>query len=386
MQNVILIRIGEIFLKGRNKNFFINTLYKNIFLKISKYNVDLKSLNNRFFIEKYPVELEEKIIDDLKKVIGIHSISPCTMINSNYSDICDYVNSIKICTDTFRVTVNRADKRFQIKSDTFAAELGGIILKNQPDLKVDLMKAQTEVFVDIREKFTFVYYKTITCESGMPVSSGGNGLLLLSGGIDSPVAGYLMAKRGMKIFALHFNSYPYTNEQAKNKVKELCKLLSCYTMQIDLYCVSVTKIQEAIHTKCNGEYMITLLRRFMVKIAELLANKINCKALITGESLGQVASQTIESITTTNNAVEHMPVLRPLIAMDKDEIIKISKKIDTFKISILPYEDCCTVFLPRNPIIKPKIEKVLFEENKLDLENLLNNAMETIEKFSFNEY
>ena len=219
----------------------------------------------------------------------------------------------------------------------------------------------------------------------MPVGSSGGGLLLLSGGIDSPVAGFLMSKRGMPLHAIHFHSFPYTSELAKDKVISLAKIISEYTGNITLHIVPFTKIQEEIHKHCRPEYMITLMRRFMMRISEIVATENNLKAIITGESLAQVASQTIESITVTNNAINSLPVLRPLIAMDKENIIEISKKINTYNTSILPYEDCCTVFLPENPLIKPKLEKVLKEESRLNVEELISNAISNIEVINTND-
>ena len=237
--------------------------------------------------------------------------------------------------------------------------------------------------IDIRESGdTLIYTDVIKCMGGMPVGGGGKGLLLLSGGIDSPVAGYMMAKRGMKLKALHFHSYPYTSEQAKEKVIDLAKKLSLYVGDIELYVVSVTKIQEAIHENCSEELMITMLRRFMMRIAERLAKSIGAQAIITGESLGQVASQTIESLTTSNAVIQSLPVLRPLIAFDKLDIIAIAEKIDTFETSILPYEDCCTVFLPKFPAIKPRLDKVEKEELNLKVEELIEEAFSQIEKYN----
>ena len=218
----------------------------------------------------------------------------------------------------------------------------------------------------------------------MPVGSSAGGLLLLSGGIDSPVAGYMMAKRGMPLHAIHFHSFPYTSESAKEKVLTLAKLVSVYTGNIVIYVVPFTKIQEEIHKHCDGDFMITLMRRFMMRISEKIAKENNLKAIITGESLAQVASQTIESITVTNGVIEDLPVLRPLIGMDKEDIMEISKKINTYETSILPYEDCCTVFLPEHPVIKPKLEKVLKEESRLDVLNLIEEAIKNIEIFETN--
>jgi thiamine biosynthesis protein ThiI len=250
------------------------------------------------------------------------------------------------------------------------------------DIYVDIKEPSFVVNIDIREdKKTFVYNETIHCMSGMPVGSAGRGLLLISGGIDSPVAGYLTIKRGMKLDCLHFHSFPYTGEAAKEKVVELTRKIGEYNGGINLYVVSFTKIQEEIHKNCPEEYMITMMRRFMMRIAERLSIKIGTQTIVTGESLGQVASQTIESITSSNSVVT-MPVLRPLVAFDKIDIIKISRDIDTYETSILPYEDCCTVFLPKFPAIKPNLEKVIKAEQKLDVEGLIEEAMKKIEKIT----
>jgi thiamine biosynthesis protein ThiI len=236
------------------------------------------------------------------------------------------------------------------------------------------------VSVDIRENGqTFIFHEIIMCAGGMPVGTSGSGLLLLSGGIDSPVAGYMMAKRGMPITAIHFHSYPYTSEQAKEKVVDLGKIISKYTGHFKLHVVSFTKIQEELHEKCNEEFMITLMRRIMYRIAERLALKLGVQSIVTGENLGQVASQTVESMTVTNNVVKTLPIFRPLISFDKEEITKISKNIGAYETSILPYEDCCTVFLPKHPLIRPKVDKCEREESKLDLEKLIEDAMANIE-------
>ena len=248
------------------------------------------------------------------------------------------------------------------------------------NIYVNIKEPSFVVNIDIREDGkTFVYTDTIHCMSGMPVGSAGRGLLLISGGIDSPVAGYMTIKRGMKLDCLHFHSFPYTGEAAKEKVIELTRRIGEYNGGLNLYIVSFTHIQEAIHEKCPEEYMITMMRRFMMRIAERLSKKIGCQAVITGESLGQVASQTIESITSSNSVIESQPVLRPLICFDKNEIIDISKKIDTFETSILPYEDCCTVFLPKFPSIKPNLDRVIKSEKNLDVESLIEEAMANME-------
>ena len=255
------------------------------------------------------------------------------------------------------------------------------ILENNSQIKVDLHNPEVVVSIDIRENgYTYIFSDVIKALGGMPVGTAGRGLVLLSGGIDSPVAAFKVAKRGMQVTAIHFHSYPYTSEQAKNKVIELAKLVKPYTQIHKLICIKFTNIQEEIHKHCDSEFMITIMRRFMVRIAEKVANMYKCQALVTGESLGQVASQTIESITSTNSVAKTLPILRPLICMDKEEIVEVAQKINTFETSILPYEDCCTVFLPKFPVIKPKLEKVMKEESKLDIERLVDEAVANLEE------
>ncbi len=387
MQKAILVRYSEIFLKGKNKGFFEKELLNNIIYAVRDYECTVNKISGRFLITNYADKSENKIINAAKNVFGVHSISPTIMIETSVDNIRKYISQIKLQTKTFRITVKRADKSFPINSTEFSKVLGEIVLDNNPQSVVNLHTYETEIFVDIREQNrTFIFYKIINGVGGMPVGSSGKGLLLLSGGIDSPVAGFLMAKRGMPISALHFQSIPYTSEMAKEKVKTLAKILSDYTGNIKLYICSFTKIQEEIHKHCKPEYMITIMRRIMIRIAEKIAIDNNLKAIITGESLGQVASQTIESITSTNIVAKQTPILRPCIAMDKEEITEISKKFNFFETSILPYEDCCTVFLPKYPIIKPRLEKVEIEENKLDIEELVTEALNNIEIVETDNY
>ena len=380
LKKVIVIRYSEIFLKGKNFGFFEKKLLNNIKEKLSQFDCDVLRTNKRFLVENFDAKQEKKIVHALLTVFGICSISVAVKLDTDLKIINDYVSSIKIKTQNFRVTVNRADKRFPITSIDYSKSLGGIILKNNSDVSVDLHNPQTTVFVDIRENgYTLVYTDVIDCLGGMPVGTSGSGLLLLSGGIDSPVAGYMMARRGMAINALHFHSYPYTSENAKNKVIELAGIIKKYTGSIKLHIVSFTHIQEAIHKHCDGDFMITLMRRIMYRIAERLAIQKGYQCIITGENLGQVASQTVESMTVTNAVVEKLPIFRPLISFDKEDISNIAVKIGTFDTSILPYEDCCTVFLPKHPVIKPKLEKCLKEESKLDIDALIDEAMSNIE-------
>jgi len=382
MENTILIRYGELFLKGKNKGYFERTLINQIRERLSAFNCEVKKISGRYFVCGYNDYDEFQIIEALSKIFAIHSISPAKMIDTSVENITNYISQLELQQNTFRVTVKRADKSFPVNSSDFASKMGGVILKNNNHLKVDLINPQVDVNIDIRENGkTFIFFEKIPCLGGMPLGTAGKGLLLLSGGIDSPVAGYTVAKRGMQITALHFHSYPYTSEQAKQKVLDLAKILSDYTGNIKVYVCGFTHTQEEIHKHCNDEYMITIMRRIMMRIAERLCEKEGLQTIITGESLGQVASQTIESITVTNGVIEKLPVLRPLIAMDKEDITEIARNINTYKTSILPYEDCCTVFLPDHPVIKPKLEKVLHEESKLDIDALVEECIQNIQVF-----
>ena len=382
MEKAIIVRYCEIHLKGKNRGFFEKLLQKNIQNSLSDIKHDLRVMHSRYLIENYSDEDYNEIIEKLGKIAGIHTVSPSFVVKNDYNEIMKA--AISLCADkkgTFKVETNRADKTFEMDSMAVSRTLGGDILAEYPSLKVDVKNPQFTVNVDIREDGnTFVYTDVIHCLSGMPVGSAGKGLLLISGGIDSPVAGYLTCKRGMKIDCLHFHSFPYTGEAAKQKVIDLTKRIGDFNGGINLYVVSFTHIQEAIHKNCPEEFMITLMRRFMMRIAERLSVRLGDQAIITGESLGQVASQTIESITSSNSVVEKLPVLRPLVMFDKLDIIEIAKKIATYDTSILPYEDCCTVFLPRFPAIKPDLRKVIAAENRLDVEGLISEAMKDIER------
>lgn len=375
----ILIRYGELFLKGNNKNYFEKVLTQNIYKHLEGFEYNFVKTSGRYIITDYDESVEDQLIDKLTKVFGIHSISPSDMVESVLENIEKLVGEIRL-TGTFKIKVNRADKSFPLNSQQLSAHLGGVILKNNPDLIVDLHNPEHIVNVDIREnKKTFVFSSSIKGALGLPLGTGGKGLLLLSGGIDSPVAGFVMARRGLTLSALHFHSYPYTSQQARDKVIELANIMTEYTGNIRLYVCSFTHIQEEIHKNCRDDFMITIMRRIMMRIAERICKKYKLQTIITGESLGQVASQTIESITVTNDVINSVPVMRPLIAMDKDDIIEIAQKINTFNTSILPYEDCCTVFLPDHPVIKPRVEQAEIEESKLDIEKLIEEAMSSIE-------
>ncbi len=383
MKSAIIIRYCEIHLKGKNRGFFEKLLKENIKRSLKGLNFTFTALRGRYVIEDFD-ELDYEIITEkLKKIAGIHTFSRALVAENEFESIFSAVSELcKDKTGTFKVVTNRADKTFSPNSMETSMLLGGRLLELYgKNLSVDVKNPSFTVFVDIREdKKTFVYNEIVHCISGMPVGSAGKGLLLLSGGIDSPVAGYLTCKRGMKLDCIHFHSFPYTGEAAKEKVIDLAKKIGEFNGGVNLYVVSFTHIQEAIHEKCPEEYMITLMRRFMMRIAERLAKQQGDQAIITGESLGQVASQTIESITSSNSVVT-MPVLRPLIMFDKIDIIEISRKIDTYETSILPYEDCCTVFLPKFPAIKPDLERVKRAESKLDVDALIDQAFLKVEKY-----
>lgn len=383
MENAIIIRYCEIHLKGKNRGYFEKLLKDNIKRSLKDIDCSFTVMHSRYLIEKFRDTDYDVITEKLKKIAGIHTYSKAFVVESKLEDIFQAASELcKDKTGTFKVVTNRADKTFSPNSMETSMLLGGRLLELYGDnIKVDVKEPSFVVYVDIREDGkTFVYTDIMHCISGMPVGSAGRGMLLISGGIDSPVAGYMTCKRGMKLDCIHFHSFPYTGEAAKEKVIELTKKIGEYNGGINLYVVSFTHIQEAIHKHCPEEFMITIMRRFMMRIAERLAKRYGDQAIITGESLGQVASQTIESITSSNSVVS-MPVLRPLIAFDKLDIIDIARKIDTYETSILPYEDCCTVFLPKYPSIRPNLEKVVRAESKLDIEGLINEAFEKIEKY-----
>ncbi|MBR5192677.1 MAG: tRNA 4-thiouridine(8) synthase ThiI [Clostridia bacterium] len=382
MKQAIIIRYCEIHLKGKNRGFFEKLLKDNIKKSLRGIKCTFSVMHSRYLIEDFNETDLEIIESKLKKIAGIHTYSIARVVGSNLEEITNSsLELFKYKKGTFKVETNRADKKFTPNSVETSRYLGGKILeKYSENLKVSVTNPNTLLYVDIREDGkTFVYTDVVHCMSGMPVGSAGNGLLLISGGIDSPVAGYMMCKRGMKLNALHFHSFPYTGQAAKEKVIELSKKVGEYNGGIKLYVVSFTEIQQKIHQFCPDEFMITIMRRFMMRIAERLAVMLKDQTIITGESLGQVASQTIESITSSNSVVK-MPILRPLIAFDKNEIIDISRKIDTYETSILPYEDCCTVFLPKFPAIRPNLQKVIDAESKLNVEELIDNVFKNIEK------
>lgn len=382
-EKVIIVRYCEIHLKGKNRGYFEQVFMNNLEKSLTGIRHEIRRPSGRYVVENFDAERTDEICERLRKVFGVHTLSVGTKVAADMEEIFKEVLAISPDSGTFKVETNRADKHFPLDSMEINRELGGRILEKKPQLKVDVKNPQTVLHVDVRENGTaLVFEGIIKGAGGMPVGTAGKGMLLLSGGIDSPVAGYMIAKRGMRIEGLHFHSYPYTNMQAREKVEELARILSGYTGGMTLHVVSVTHIQEEIHKKCPEEMMITLLRRFMMRIAERLCRQTGAQCIITGESLGQVASQTIEGMTSSNDVVKDMPVLRPLVGYDKTEIIEKAREIGSYDTSVLPYEDCCTVFLPKHPLIKPDLEKVRKAESALDVEGLIEEAFASAEKVS----
>ena len=380
MQKVIIIRYAEIHLKGNNRGWFEKVFAVNIEKSLKGLKHELRRQSGRYLVENFNEADTQTILGRLKKVFGVHSYSLALKVNSNIDEIAEASKKVCSAYGTFKVETHRADKTFPLNSMQLSAEIGGRLLDANSNIKVDVHNPDFIVSIDLRENGTaLVFNENIKGAGGMPVGTSGTGMLLISGGIDSPVAGHMIAKRGMNINCIHFHSYPYTNLQAREKVIELTKRLSEYTCGTNLNIVSVTRIQEEIHKNCNPDYMVTLLRRFMMRIAEKVAISSGAQCLITGESLAQVASQTVEGMTSSNSVVEKLPVLRPLCGFDKDEIIERSRAIGTYEISIEPYEDCCTVFLPKHPVTRPKLCDVLAEESKLDVSKLVEEAVAGLE-------
>ncbi len=381
MEKVILVRYGEIHLKGKNRWMFDDMLLENMQHALKDFDVKIERVSGRYLVRGYKESKEKQVIARLQNVAGLYSVSPAIEFLHNEQTLKNVALDVcKDCQGTFKVETNRADKTYALTSMEVSRDVGGFILAKNKNVKVDIHKPQTVLHIDIRENGkTYVFFDVYHCVGGLPVGSAGKGLLLLSGGIDSPVAGYLMAKRGVKLAALHFHSYPYTSLQAKEKVLELAKVVAKYNGAMKVHIVSLTKIQEAIHEHCDPDFMITIMRRFMMRIAEYLSKKEGYQMIVTGESLGQVASQTIESMTVIGEVIKDVPLLKPLVAFDKVDTIEISKKIGAFDISIQPYEDCCTVFLPKTPVTRPKLAKTLREESRLDVDALMQEALQTLE-------
>ena len=362
MKELIMIKYGELTTKKANRKIFINVLTQNVERMLKDEDVEITKDSVRMFIR---CNDSSKIVTKLQKVFGILSIVIAYKVNNNTEDVLQ--KSLEIMDKskrTFKVVTKRADKSFPIHSMDYSKKLGGLILKNS-NFKVDVHNPDITLTVEIRTEGTFVYTDQVKGPGGYPVGVQGKGLLMLSGGIDSPVAGYLTLKRGVNVECLYFESPPHTSIEAKNKVLKLAGIINEYSGRVKVHIVPFTKIQEAIYKNCPDIYMITIMRRMMYKVAALYAEKIGAKILINGESIGQVASQTLDSMVCINN-VTNMPVIRPVACLDKLEIIEIAKKINTYETSILPYEDCCTIFVPKHPVIKPVLEKCIEYENNFD--------------------
>ena len=383
MREAILIKTGEIALKGLNRHTFEQILVKNIRFRLKKFGkVNITKSQSTIRVEPKEENMDfDEMAQAISKIFGISAFSRTLVTKKNLDVIkqeaVEYLKDQLPYVQTFKVEAKRSDKQFPYTSPQLQQELGGALLEAYPHLKVDVHHPQLTVTVEIRDEHAYVHGAQTPGAGGMPVSSSGKAMVLISGGIDSPVAAYMMAKRGLLLHAIHFQSPPYTSDQALEKVETLCKIVSQYSGRIQFHCVPFTEIQEAIREHCPEELFTLIMRRLMMEIAQRESEKYELQALITGESLGQVASQTIGALGVTD-AVAHMPVFRPLIGMDKEEIIQISRQIGTFETSILPYEDCCTVFTPRHPKTKPNLKVVEEAQNAFDFEPLIQRAMDGI--------
>lgn len=389
MKEIILVKYGEMALKGLNKKTFEDMLVKNIKRRIKSLGKFIcTSAQSTLYItpDSDDIDLDETI-SRIGKIFGIAAFCRACVCEKDFDDIkeksFDYLSGILPYAKTFKVTAKRSDKNFPMKSPEICMELGGVLLERFPNLSVDVKNPEVTVTVEIRDTNAFIHAENIKGAGGLPVGSSGKAMLMLSGGIDSPVAGWMMAKRGIHIAAIHYVSPPYTSDRAQLKVEQLCEKLTDYCGGIAFYCVPFTEIQEAIKDNCPEEYFTIIMRRIMMEIAQRIAKKDGCQALITGESVGQVASQTMAALACTD-AVCQIPVFRPCIGMDKTEIIEISRKIDTFDISTLPYEDCCTVFTPKHPKVRPHLEDIEKAQNSFDFEPMIQKAVEETEMKVFN--
>ena len=375
----IMIRYGEIGTKGKNKKQFISCLYNNIKNALKQFNkVRVYNKYDRLYVEMNGVAFEE-IAKYLDMIAGISTYSPVFFVQTDAEKIKEAVKEIALESEfeTFKVSTNRAYKGFEIQSMDFNRILAGIILRNK-DVKVDIHNPQANFNVEIRQEGTYIFFKKYKGLGGYPLGIGGKALALLSGGIDSPVACFMMMKRGVSLETIHFASFPYTSKASEQKVYDLLDKLNVIQPSITLHIVPFTKLQEEIYKNVDESYAITIMRRMMVRISSRLAKRRNCLALVTGESVGQVASQTLNSMQVIND-VTNMPIIRPVACFDKLEIMDVAQKIDTYEISIRPFEDCCTIFTPKNPVTKPNLEKALEYESKFDYESLIDEIMENIE-------
>ncbi len=384
-QNIFIVRCGEVALKGMNKPYFERMLTERIRKNLQEFSgVDVQRHEGLIFVRADKSLDRDKLIRQISRVFGVASISPAVEAESNLDAIGE--EAVKYMKElietkgirTFKVEAKRADKNFPVKSPDIARIIGAKVLIGCKVLKVDVHHPDVHLFVDLRHDRSYIYQQKIAGFGGLPLGTNGKGMVLLSGGIDSPVAAWMMAKRGMLIEAVHFHSYPYTSQRAQEKVEDLARIVASYCGDFKLHVINLLPIQEQIVQNCPEEETTILVRRFMMRIAERIAEKNKAMMLITGENLGQVASQTAEALVVTDACV-HMPVMRPLIAMDKVDIMEKAEEIGTFETSILPYEDCCTVFLPKHPTTKPKLSRIEHSESRLDVEGLVSAAAEAEE-------
>jgi thiazole biosynthesis/tRNA modification protein ThiI len=384
-KNIFIVRAGEAALKGENKPYFERMLVERIKKLLKRFDgVEVTRKEGLIFVHADKSIPKEDIIKWVSKAFGVQTISPAVEVESDIEAIgraaVEYMNGIiaERGVKTFKVKAKRADKQFPIESPDIARQVGAMILKGCKVLKVDVHEPDCYLYVNVRKGISYIYQDKIEGFGGLPLGTNGRGLVLLSGGIDSPVAAFMMARRGMAIETIHFHSYPYTSERAREKVEDIAGQLAVYCSRFKMHIVNLLPVQEEIVRHCPEEETTIHVRMFMMRIAEKIAEKNGCTMLVTGESLGQVASQTAEALVVTNSAVS-MPVMRPLIALDKTEIIAIAQEIETFETSIEPYEDCCTVFLPKHPLTKPKKDRILKSESALDIDELVAKAVDSEE-------
>ncbi len=383
ISEVILCKYGEIVLKGANRQTFESGLVKELRRRASPYGTfRIYFKQSTIYIEPQNSDCDmDGMYSAARRVFGIVGVNRAAVCEKNMDSIkataLAYLPDKLSGKSTFKVDAKRSDKRFPLKSPEISAEIGGVILSSVRGIKVDVKHPEVTITVEVRDEHAYIRAGQEAGAGGLPIRTAGRGLLLLSGGIDSPVAGCMMAKRGMEIEALHFESFPYTSERAKEKVMTLAQEMCEYCSRIHVHVISLTHIQEELRDNCDEDYFTILLRMFMMRLAERCAKEYNCGALITGESLGQVASQTLSAIAVTDSAV-NMPVFRPLIGLDKEEIVTQARHYGTFDTSILPFEDCCTVFTPRHPKTQPKLDAVLAELSKVDVDSLIEEAWESM--------
>ena len=377
MNRVVLIKYGELTTKKGNRKFFINTLYNNIKKKLAGLDVSISRDISRMYIEFKDSEID-KVLEKLNLVFGIHTYQVAYKVDSDIELIKETARDIMSKkTGTFKVATKRSDKKFPIESIEFSRQVGGVILKANSNLSVDVHNPDTTLDIEILERYTYLYTDKYYGLGGYPLGVQSKGMLMLSGGIDSPVAGYLALKRGVKLEAVYFEAIPHTSLEARNKVIDLSKKLCRYCDSMKLHIVPFTNIQEAIYKNCNPDYTITIMRRMMYRIMEKLAKRNKGLIIVNGESIGQVASQTLTSMSVINS-VTNMPVIRPVACLDKLEIIDIAKKIDTYDISILPFEDCCTIFVPKHPVINPNLAECLKNEEAFDYETMIDETVNNV--------